>query len=393
MYVYQCLVFGALQLSFRQASKFYAVLFQTPPKKQKLHDSYNDMNKFSHAWKKFPVLYDEGIQNFKFSEDFKGASQYIRQCYTDMATELGLSVDDVRKKRVKYVDGVTKGLLQLKKDTQEGTTACPIPVVHKLRLFRWLWPYSKNYDAALMKDVDFEGYMECASLVQVNKLVRAKQDATAARETLRKVRQVNQERENAKLNLKTALVCEADIVIFHDSSNLCVLKDVCNSVCEASTSICTYLPPSWDPTFHFAECGYISFATSMTTMLTGLSAKSVRKRSLELFGSLKASGVAAFKAREAVCVAQRAEESYIAAVAAVVGRDEVSHAGEGDENEQMLIQLNAGILQSLSQFKTSVCDAVQVAQVYVDHYCALQETAQASVPSCSSLRSNALKWT
>ncbi len=92
----------------------------------------------SDIWKKFLVLYDEAQRNSHFSKDFKGMGAYIRQCYEDMGHELSLSAEEVRKRRIKYIDVVMKGLLQLKMDIEKGTSVCPIPAIHKLRIFRWL---------------------------------------------------------------------------------------------------------------------------------------------------------------------------------------------------------------------------------------------------------------
>ncbi len=121
-------------------------LFQPPTKKLKQHDSYDEMVKFSAVWKKYPVLYDEAVRNSKFSENFKGTGKFIKDCYEAMASELGITCEEVKKRWIKYVDAVTKGLGQLKEDLDQGTIKCPIPVVHKLRIFCWLWPHSKKYD-------------------------------------------------------------------------------------------------------------------------------------------------------------------------------------------------------------------------------------------------------
>ncbi len=132
------------------------------------------MNNFSAAWIKYLILYDEKVRNAKFSEDFKGTAAYIRQFYNQLATELGLTVDEVQKCQIKYIDAVTKGLAQLGQDLDNGTMCCPIPAIHKLRLFRWLWPHSKNYDKECMQNISFDDYMERALVVEVNRLTHEK---------------------------------------------------------------------------------------------------------------------------------------------------------------------------------------------------------------------------
>ncbi len=339
------------------------MVFQEPTtKKLKVHDTYDEMACFSEVWKKFPVLYDEAQQNSCFSKDFKGTGAYIRQCYEDMGRELSLSTEEVQKRHIKYVDVVTKGLLQLKTDIEKGTSVCPIPAIHKLRIFRWLWPYSKNFDANLMQDVNFEAYMERAVVAQVNKLTHAKQDTSLARETLHKVREFNEKRDLEKCGLKTATEFDVNVVTFDDMSVVTDLEDVCASV--SLWSICDYLPPSRDPTFQYTVHGFVFFGTSVTMSTSETFVKSVCKRSDPVLCSLKSSGTASFKTKQAVCCAQSAEAAYIDALASVVGRRQV--ASEGDNAEHDLIQCNAEVLRRLSEFNTSVCDAVQVAQVYVD---------------------------
>ncbi len=229
------------------------VSFQRLIKKLKLHDSFEEMAHFSEVWKKYPILYDEKTRNARFSEDFKSAGPFMQRCYADMGRDLGLTPEEVRKCCVKYVDGVMKGLVQLRTDIQNGTTLCPIPAMHKLRLFRWFWPQSKNYDADVMQNVLLDGYMERALLVEVNKLERAKQDSSDACDALHKVRTLYDKRRLEELGLKTAEECEEEFVTFDDSSMLAVIDEV--SPCVCSSSISAYLPPSCDPTFHYSnEC-------------------------------------------------------------------------------------------------------------------------------------------
>ncbi len=324
----------------------------------------------------------------------------MKKCYEDMGCELDLSPDDMRKRRVKYIDGVTKGLAQLKTDIENGTEVLPIPAVHKLRIFRWFWPYSKNFDAAIMQNMNFDSYMEHALIVHVNRLERTKQDATTARDTLRKVRELNEKHAADELGLKTGEECEVEVVMFDDSSMLRDTEEVCSSVC--SSSICAYLPPSHDPTFNYAEHGFVFFGTSVTISTSEMSVKSVRKHCDVLLSTLKCSGESAQKARQALCHAQTAEASYIDAVAALIGWDFVagvigqnavaglsgrdSVKSDGGKSEHDLIASNAGIVRRLSEFHSHVCDAVQVAQLYAIQYDSLRDTASSVSYSCSKCR-------
>lgn len=75
----------------------HILFLQSLPKKLKVHDSFQVMHAFSHAWKQYPVLFDEAVRNAKFKENFHGAGAYIRQCYEELATKLHTTPDDVRK--------------------------------------------------------------------------------------------------------------------------------------------------------------------------------------------------------------------------------------------------------------------------------------------------------
>ncbi len=243
-------------------------MLQEPRKKLKLHDKYDDMAQFSQVWKRYPVLYDEAECNRRFSTDFKGTGAYIRSCYENMGRELGLTWEEVRKRRIKYTDAVMKALSQLKQDLQHNTKNLPVPAVHKLRLFRWLWPFSKNFDKDSMEEVSFDGYMERALVTEVNKLVREEKDATAAHDTLRKVQELNAHNALKALNLKCTSEETENDVCLEELSSLPQVAEV--EECSAMWSICAYLPPSRDPTFHYAEAGFALFeAVSVTDTAWG----------------------------------------------------------------------------------------------------------------------------
>ena len=215
--------------------------FQSPAKKMKVHDTFDIMNSFSHVWREYPILYDETVRNKKFSEDFKGTGLYICQCYQEIATALNMTADEVCKRRIKYVDGVTKGLGQLRKDiVNETTMNCPVPAMYKLIAFRWLWPFSKNYDAELMEGVVLDKYMVRALTRDLNKLTRANMDTSVVKEALRVVTEFLDKQALDKLDLKsTTEQCEE--TVFADASELTDIAEF--EQCESSTSICAYLPP------------------------------------------------------------------------------------------------------------------------------------------------------
>ncbi len=346
-------------------------LFQPPSKKLKQHDSYDDMVKFSASWKKYPVLYDDAVRNSKFSENFKGTGKFIRDCYEAMANKLGMTCEDVKKRHIKYVDAVTKGLGQLKHDLDHGTTKYPIPAIHKLRIFHWLWPHSKNYDKDSMEDVSFDDYMECAVTVEVRRQICEKKDSTAAMETLRKVRELNEAKEMKKLNLNCGQECNVE-QSWDDSSVLCDIDSV--EIVMAATSICEYLPPSKDPTFHYAKAGYVMFE-AVSVEDAAIQGKGVRKHSDgTLFSTLKASGSAALKCQQALRRAQNSQQLFYDSCATVIGRQQLPFCD--DKDEHAMIELNAEVLQGFSAYKQTVHSAVTAASTYVDEYYALRDAAK-----------------
>ncbi len=350
------------------------------PKKLKVHDTFQVMESFSNAWQQYPVLFDEKVRNAKFSEDFKGAGAHMRDCYAELVRELGMTVDEVRKQRTKYVDGVTKALGQLKTDIQEGTTACPVPAMYKLIAFRWLWKYSRNYDDELMSDFVFDEYMECAMTVDLRRLTRLKQPTDTVEKALDIVRKFNARKKLE--GLECGLECELDDVTLDDDSSCCTVQEY--EVCNAMSSICSYLPPSKDPTFRYAEAGYIVFNDGVSVSLTESVPKGVRKRSDAILSALKASGYASFKATQALQAAQTAEDMYVNAHAALFAYDAIAD-GE-TTNEHALVKLQANVLHSLCQFQNRVSEAVCSAEGYVQHYYSLRDTAQMMVTAVSVLK-------
>ena len=101
----------------------------------KKHDSVEEMSLFSKHWKRFPVLYDSTMRNKIFADDCKAAMHHMQQCYTELARQCSLSIDEVKTRRLKYKDAVTKAVRQFGQDLCQGTTDCPTPAAVKLLVF------------------------------------------------------------------------------------------------------------------------------------------------------------------------------------------------------------------------------------------------------------------
>ncbi len=354
--------------------------FQPPAKKMKVHNTFDVMTDFSQVWRKYPVLFDEKVRNQKFSENFKGASVYIRQ---DMATALGMTTEEVRKRHIKYVDGVTKGLGQLLLDIiNETTTQCPIPAMYKLIAFHWLWPFSKNYDADLMEGVVFDNYMLRALTRDLNKLTHAKMDTTAVKEAIRVVKDFLNKKAMDTLDLKSATE-QCEETVFADASELKdieVFKD-----CVALTTICAYLPPSRDPMYKYAECGYVVFQQSVTALEPSQSGKGIRRRSDALLSALRVSGEAGLKATQALRQARGEEYSYFGSFAAILAHNElcanIELCSPDDKSEHSLAQLHTDVLRRGEVFHKSVSNAVTLTNAYVAEYNKLRSMSQQSVHS------------
>ncbi len=230
-----------------------------------------------------------------------------------------------------------------------------------------------------MKEVSLDMYMEHALVMEVNKLVCEKKDLTAARKSLKMVQDLNTKKECEKLNLQCACEEELDVLHLENSSDMSQVPGF--KECFATSSICAYLPPSRDPTFHCAEAGYVMFkAVSVTHAASG--GKGVRKHSDGLFVSLKSSGAASLKCQKAVQLAQKSQSAYFDASAALVGRDLLPlHI---DKDEHAMIQLNVKVLQRFKQFATDLNAALCSAQVYVEEYYSFREASEASVPTAVS---------
>ncbi len=341
---------------------------------------------FSHALEQFPVLYDKKVRNQKFSENFKGMGSYIQNCYGQLAAQLGITAEEAKKKCIKYVDSMTKALAQLKDDLICGTSVCPVPAMHKLHAFRFLWPHSKHYDEELMKDVVFDHYLERALQVEVNRLTRAKEDAASAQVTLSLVQEYNTTQAFAALDLKSACESDCDPTVFDDASCFEIVE--MQSCCEATYSICAYLPLSRDPTFNFAVQGFQVYDDSVTIDVC-VSGKCTRKRADPFLLSLKSCGESASRTRQLLRCAQGAENAFVDALAALFGHDVVSMStfvqDEALTDEHSLVQLQSGVVRSLSVFHKFVIQAVDAAKLYADVFEELKTASR--MTSVSPLRS------
>lgn len=251
--------------------------------------------------------------------------------------------------------------------------------MYKLIAFRWLWPYSKNYDAELMQDMVFDDYMERALQRDLNKLTRAKLDTSVVREALRVVREFIDQKAIAKLDLKSAAETTMDCDTFQDASACIDIAEV--EVCVTSSSICAYLPPSCDPTYQYAECGFIVFKDSVCTSATSDCGKGMHTRSDAILSALRVSGEAAFKATQALRQAQAAQQLYYGACAASFALHDIPHCK--DKSEKLVDELQSIVCRHHSGFRDSVHCAARITKNYVAQYEKLRQVAQSSVRTSS----------
>ncbi len=227
-----------------------------------------------------------------------------------------------------------------------------------------------------MENITFDEYMECAVTIELKRNICEKKDTTAAILTLCKVRELNDAKEMERLNLNCGKECDVDHS-WDDSSVLCEVD--CIEIALATTSICAYLPPSKDPTFHYAEAGYVMFeAVSVEDAAT--QGKGVHKCCEgTVFSSLKASGNAALKCQQALCRAQNSQQLFYDSCAAVIGRQQLPFCDDNDEHA--MVALHADVLQGYSAYKQNVDSAFQAATKYVDEYSALRDAARTNPAS------------
>ncbi len=238
-----------------------------------------------------------------------------------------------------------------------------------------------------MKDVVFDRYLERALQVEINRLTRAKEDAKAVQETLRLVQEYNAMQAFADLDLKSACENDCDPIVFDDAS--CFEVVAMQSCSEATYSICAYLPPSRDPTFNYAAQGFQVYDDSVTIDVC-MSGKSTRKRSDAFLSALKSCGKSSSRTHEALRCAQGAENGFVDALAALFGHDVIAMStfvqdNEAPNEEHSLVQLQSGVVRSLSIFNKFVIQAVLTAQSYADIFEELKKASR--MTTVSPLRS------
>ncbi len=189
------------------------------------------------------------------------------------------------------------------------------------------------------------------------------------------VRDLNEKKALKKLNLNCADVCNLD-VSWEDRSVLSEADEF--KSCVAKASICAYLPPSKDPTFQYAQAGYVLFeSVDVGDPVSG--GKGVRKRIDGLFVSLRSTVNASLKCEQAVLKAQSAQQMYYDSCASIIGCDQLAiPLEEDDKQEHAIIQLHAGVLRGLSVYQHFVAAAVTAAQAYVEEYYALWQAEKMS---------------
>ncbi len=90
--------------------------FQTSPGKKKKHDTLEQMAQFSEHWHKYLVLYDDKAHNSLFVNDWKSAAAQLNEAYMKLASDTGLTVEEVKAKCTKYKDAITKAVGQFVDD-------------------------------------------------------------------------------------------------------------------------------------------------------------------------------------------------------------------------------------------------------------------------------------
>lgn len=128
--------------------------------KQKRHDSLHEMTDFSRIWKEFPVLYDDNARNKLFAQDFAAGLAHLNKYYMEMSQKLKLTVAEVKARRVKYRDAVTKAVKQYSQDLRNDTSTMPTAAATKLSVFNWLLPFSCHYDPSMMDGKHLDQYLE-----------------------------------------------------------------------------------------------------------------------------------------------------------------------------------------------------------------------------------------
>ncbi len=296
--------------------------------KQKRHDALSEMTDFSRMWQKYPILYDEKECNRMFAEDYKGTIQHIKQCYQDIATALNLSVADVKARRVKYRDSITKAVKQYSEDLQKGTCDLPTAAATKLSVFNWLLKFSCHYDASTMDGKNLDQCVEKILRGHANRQDRNKVDSSEVRSTLSCVSTYLRDAgKPCRLVLSVPKLWEVleniayknNVMFLHNYLPMCVFEDdsvSCISwnsfsVLELPSSVCAWLSRNIDPTFNWVDAGMSHFRHHVNITLLPQDGKTpVVKRSDAMMNALNRAANVGKQARAAVKVARVSEEWY-----------------------------------------------------------------------------------
>ncbi len=104
------------------------------------------MKMFGDVWQKHPLLYDTKLHDKAFKRDYQGTLKNIHDAYAELSCICSTSVNDCKKRRVKYRDGLTKAVWQYKCDLKNQTVDMPVPAIRKLLAFQWLMKHSEHYE-------------------------------------------------------------------------------------------------------------------------------------------------------------------------------------------------------------------------------------------------------
>lgn len=140
-----------------------------------IHDDYRTMQSFSKLWAKQPLLYDEEVRNTAFAANHIAAQLSIDAAYNTIASTLGMSVTEVKRRKAKFRDGVTRALHTVMADIDAETSVAPIPGLLKLWCFQWLWQFCSSYNPKLDTGV-FKRYV---SRLMARTTKRRSKDVTA----------------------------------------------------------------------------------------------------------------------------------------------------------------------------------------------------------------------
>ncbi len=146
------------------------------------------MAQFSEHWRKYPVLYDDKARNSLFVNDWKSAAANLNEAYTKLASDTGLTVEEVKAKCTKYKDAITKAVGQFMDDVRSGSNTMPTPGAVKLIVFFWLLPFSSKYNPELLQHRTLDMYVEKILQARLNKMGRMHEDVTEITSALERVR-------------------------------------------------------------------------------------------------------------------------------------------------------------------------------------------------------------